>query len=193
MDGQLGISGKWTNKLNGQTINVRDSIIDGDRMIIISDHGQIDMAEFSQYYIQTSDEVYDESGKVIDKQPVQFSEIKQPTNQYSNYDYSNAPINTEYVKEKVSNPKDIVVSSPVKQELKGNFDLIDKLFKKKNYKPVISINIDSDNFPLNELKMLMDIYDVDSVDIANYLLKEYINQDNISESILNYVNKKFSE
>ena len=41
--------------------------------------------------------------------------------------------------------------------------------------------------------MLMDIYDVDSVDIANYLLKEYINQDNISESILNYVNKKFSE
>lgn len=182
------ISGKWTHKLTGNVINVRDSVIDGDNMIIISDQGQIDMNDFSQYYIQTSDEIYDESGKVIDKKPVKFEEIK-----YQNqpaYQYSNAFINNEYIKEKVSNDKDIVVSSPVKEELKGNFDLIDKLFKKKNYKPIISINIDSNNFPINELKMLMDIYDVDSVDIANYLLKEYINQDSIRESVLNYVNKK---
>lgn len=187
------ISGKWTHKLTGNVINVRDSVIDGDNMIIISDQGQIDMNDFSQYYIQTSDEIYDESGKVIDKKPVKFEEIKyqnQPAYQYSKYDYSNAFINNEYIKEKVSNDKDIVVSSPVKEELKGNFDLIDKLFKKKNYKPIISINIDSNNFPINELKMLMDIYDVDSVDIANYLLKEYINQDSIRESVLNYVNKK---
>lgn len=199
MNEQLGISGKWTNKVTGQTINVRDSIIDGDRMIIISDQGQIDMTEFSQYYIQTSDEIYDEGGRVIDKQPVSFSEIKQP-NQNDMYTHNfdlNKPISDDLGNITVSTETYPIVSGgSSKTSNYGNFELIDKLFKRKNYNPVIKIDIQSSDFPLNELKMLMDIYDVDSSDIANYLLKEYINQDTICDSVLNYVEKKlikFSE
>jgi hypothetical protein len=199
MNEQLGISGKWTNKVTGQTINVRDSIIDGDRMIIISDQGQIDMTEFSQYYIQTSDEIYDEGGRVIDKQPVSFSEIKQP-NQNDMYTHNfdlNKPISDDLGNITVSTETHQIVSGGSSKTANyGNFELIDKLFKRKNYNPVIKIDIQSSDFPLNELKMLMDIYDVDSSDIANYLLKEYINQDTICDSVLNYVEKKlikFSE
>ena len=199
MNEQLGISGKWTNKVTGQTINVRDSIIDGDRMIIISDQGQIDMTEFSQYYIQTSDEIYDEGGKVIDKQPVSFSEIKQPSQNdmyMHNFDL-NKPISDDLGNITASTETyQIVSGGSSKTANYGNFELIDKLFKRKNYNPVIKVDIQSSDFPLNELKMLMDIYDVDSTDIANYLLKEYINQDTICDSVLNYVEKKlikFSE
>lgn len=198
MNEQLGITGKWTHKLTGVSINVRDSIIDGDRMIIISDKGQIDMEEFSQYYIQTSDELYNEQGQVIDNKPVDISEIynNQETyypvvnNDIKTNDFNNETLNTTNVIKQESTP--IIESKPVT----NNFDLIDKLFKKRNYQPVITIDIQSSDFPLNELKMLMDIYDVDSTDIANYLLKEYINQDTICDSVLNYVKKKlikFSE
>ena len=192
MNEQLGISGKWTNKLTGQTINVRDSIIDGDRMIIISDQGQIDMMEFSQYYIQTSDEIYDESGKVIDKQPVSFSEIKQPTQTYNTYNFDlNKPMSNDLGNITVFRDTEQIGSNTSTKSVNyGNYELIDKLFKRKNYNPVIKIDIQSTDFPLNELKMLMDIYDVDSADISNYLLKEYINQDTICESVLNYVEKK---
>lgn len=198
MNEQLGITGKWTHKLTGVSINVRDSIIDGDKMIIISDKGQIDMEYFSQYYIQTSDELYNEQGQVIDNKPVDISEIynNQETyypvinNDIKTNDFNNETLNTNNVIKQESTP--IIESKPIT----NNFDLINKLFKKRNYQPVITIDIQSSDFPLNELKMLMDIYDVDSTDIANYLLKEYINQDTICNSVLNYVDKKlikFSE
>jgi hypothetical protein len=199
MNEQLGITGKWTHKLTGVSINVRDSIIDGDKMIIISDKGQIDMEYFSQYYIQTSDEIYNEQGQVIDNKPVDISEVynnNQETyypvvnNDIKTNDFNNEILNTNNVIKQESTP--IIESKPIT----NNFDLIDKLFKKRNYQPVIKIDIQSSDFPLNELKMLMDIYDVGSADIANYLLKEYMNQDTICDSVLNYVEKKlikFSE
>lgn len=199
MNEQLGITGKWTHKLTGVSINVRDSIIDGDKMIIISDKGQIDMEYFSQYYIQTSDEIYNEQGQVIDNKPVDISEVynnNQETyytvvnNDVKTNDFNNETLNTNNVIKQESTP--IIESKPIT----NNFDLIDKLFKKRNYQPVIKIDIQSSDFPLNELKMLMDIYDVGSADITNYLLKEYINQDTICDSVLNYVEKKlikFSE
>lgn len=61
----MGISGIWVNKYTGQQITVRDAIIDGDSMTVITDQGQIDMMEFSNNYIQMSDDVYDKDGHKI--------------------------------------------------------------------------------------------------------------------------------
>ena len=69
-DGGIGISGRWLNKRTGQTINIRNSVMDGDNMIIITDKGQISMTEFSRDYIQASDDIYDETGKVIGHEEV---------------------------------------------------------------------------------------------------------------------------
>ena len=70
----MGITGTWMNKRTGQKVNVRQSVQDGDNMIIITDRGQISMDVFSRDYIQASDEIYDESGKVIDNKPMEMDE-----------------------------------------------------------------------------------------------------------------------
>lgn len=181
MNEQLGISGKWMDKRTGQIINVRDSIIDGDMMIVISDHGQIDMTEFSQFYIQTSDEIYNEQGQIIDNKPANVSEIY---NTESYYPSVNNIETTNFNNEVLPQPNTIVSDS---KPVINNFDLIDKLFKKKNYEPVIKIDIDKNGCPINELKMLMDIYDIQVSDISKYLVYEYIKPEYIQAAVGDFI------
>ena len=61
----MGLTGKWMNKRTGKAVNIRQTIQDGDNMIIISDQGQIPMGVFSRYYVHVSDDLYDDSGKVV--------------------------------------------------------------------------------------------------------------------------------
>lgn len=182
MNEQLGISGKWMDKRTGQIINVRDSIIDGDTMIIISDHGQIDMTEFSQFYIQTSDEIYNEQGQIIDNKPANISEIY---NNESYYPSVNNIEKTNVNNNEILHKSDIII--PDSKPVINNFDLIDKLFKKRIYQPVIKIDIDKTGCPINELKMLMDIYDIQYSDISKYLVYEYIKPEYIQAAVEDFV------
>lgn len=182
MNEQLGISGKWMDKRTGQIINVRDSIIDGDTMIIISDHGQIDMTEFSQFYIQTSDEIYNEQGQIIDNKPANISEIY---NTESYYPSVNNIEKTNVNNNEILHKSDIII--PDSKPIINNFDLIDKLFKKRIYQPVIKIDIDKTGCPINELKMLMDIYDIQYSDISKYLVYEYIKPEYIQAAVEDFV------
>lgn len=77
MDGGFSITGNWMNKNNGQVIFVKDSVIDGDNMLIITNRGTIDMNTFSNDYIQVSEDVYDNHGNVIDKSTFDASEMIQ--------------------------------------------------------------------------------------------------------------------
>jgi len=77
MDGGFSITGNWMNKNNGQVIFVKDSVIDGDNMLIITNRGTIDMNTFSNDYIQVSEDVYDNHGNVIDKSAFDASEMIQ--------------------------------------------------------------------------------------------------------------------
>lgn len=192
MNEQFGISGKWINKNTGNIINVRDSIIDGDNMIIISDHGEISMEIFSRDYLQVSDEIYNESGQVIDNSNVTLNEINVSKMEMPKVDMSNFDALEEIkVQEKpIIKKNQIVSSSPTSI---NNFELIDKLFKKKNYNPVININIESEGFPKEELSLLMNIYDVKKEDISKYILQEYIHPENMIDSISTFLDKNFSE
>ena len=187
MNEQMGISGKWMDKRTGQLIHVRDSVIDGDTMVIISDHGQIDMTEFSQFYIQTSDEIYNEQGQIIDNKPANISEI------YNTESYYPSVNNTEKtnINNEILNQPDIII--PESKPIINNFDLIDKLFKKRIYQPVIKIDIDKTGCPINELKMLMDIYDIQVSDISKYLVYEYIKPEYIQAAVEDFVEQLFSK
>lgn len=77
MDGGFSITGNWMNKNNGQVIFVKDSVIDGDNMLIITNRGTIDMNTFSNDYIQVSEDVYDNNGNVIGKRTFDASEMIQ--------------------------------------------------------------------------------------------------------------------
>lgn len=185
MNEQMGISGKWMDKRTGQIIHVRDSIIDGDMMIVISDHGQIDMTEFSQFYIQTSDEIYNEQGQIIDNKPANVSEIYNTESYYPSVNN----VETTNFNNEILNKPDIItdIIIPESKPTINNFDLIDKLFKKKNYEPVIKIDIDKNGCPINELKMLMDIYDIQVSDISKYLVYEYIKPEYIQAAVSDFI------
>ena len=76
MDESLQISGAWMNKYTGDIVRVHNNIIDGDQMILITDKGQITMNEFSDNYIQASEDIYNDKGQIIDHAPVAIDEIK---------------------------------------------------------------------------------------------------------------------
>ena len=168
------ITGKWINKKTGQVINVRDSFIEGDNnMILMTDKGQLSMEEFTKYYIQASDEMYNENGVVIDTKPVEISDIT---------DVNNTDL--------VADPIVFNQSSQLKNKSVeiNNFDLIDKIFKKSSWAPNIDIKIQSkDDFPSKELNMLIDYFDVKIEDISEYIGNYVINQDLLREQISNYL------
>ena len=193
-----GITGKWTNKLTGEVINVRDSIIDGDDMSIISDKGNLSMLDFSKTYIQIYDEVYKNS---IPPQPANYNDdmykidpsIKL-ANEYNNMSGIDLVVNDDYTTESLTDP--IVTQKNVEygsHEENSNLLMIDKLFKKIDFNPVINIEINPIGWPQSQLKMLIDIYDVTPNEIAQYLIKEYIHPEYILEQVSKYVDSKLSE
>lgn len=185
MNENMMISGKWINKNNGIIINVRNSVIDVDEMILVTDHGTISMTEFTNNYIQASDEVYDMNGNVVSSSPVEFGEILQPKKtDYEEYGFSlDKPL--------VSNNVTVAVKpvESTKESNLSNYDLINKLFIKTKFEPKITINIDSNNFPKEQIKMLMDIYDISLDDISNYINKNYLTSEIINNSLSAFIEK----
>ena len=167
----MGIKGQWINKITGKTINVRNAVQDGNNMIIISDQGQIPMEEFSRNYIQGSNEIYNEQGQVIGQEQFTPQEINPQAAEFNYQQYADTP--------------------PVPQE-DPNEKIIKKVFDKLNTFPEADINIKWDDFPQAQLKTLIDFLDVDINDISKYILKNYLNNDKLSESISNILKEKLT-
>lgn len=177
------VSGRWIHKTNGTVINVRDSLIDGDNMIIISDKGHIYMDEFSKNYIQVSDEVYNESGGVV-------STERFDTNMFS-LDKPAATTQITHPVQTVVNNTNIQSTVQVETvEVNKNYDLINKIFVKNNSKPNIKLDIDWADFPANELKMLVDFLDVPKEDISDYISKKFDMQQLFVESLCDFLKEK---
>ena len=180
--GDAQISGKWVNKRTGQVINVRDAIIEGDNMIVISDVGQIDMNDFSRDYIQQSDEVYEAPkipqaptatiGGIIKEDPTVVSDGVNPLE---------VPLTQ--------------INNPVKQSKQniGHYEMIDKIFVKNETKPRINFEIEWANFPAKELQMLVDYFDVSIEDISKYISNTFVEQQLIADSLTEFVSKQISE
>lgn len=180
--GDMTVQGKWINKRTGQIINVRDSVIEGDNMIVITDKGQIDMDIFSRDYIQQSDEVYDAPSqpentsmqKIIDEDPTIVSGVN--------------PLDV---------PLDQIPQSTVTIETKqvtiGHYDMIDKIFVKNETKPKINFEIKWTDFPAKELQMLVDYFDVNIDDISKYISKKFVDQQVIADALIDFVSKRIDE
>lgn len=175
------ISGKWVNKMTGQVINVRDSFMDGDNLVIMSDKGQISGTEFTNLYIQASDEVYDKNGKVIGNTPVSKEELV--VNDESNLSVSNKTLLSKPLGNKKSTVQ--VETNSIK-----NYDLIDKIFQKSAWNPVVDVDIeDSINFPAKELKMLVDFFDVDKTEIGEYIYNKLITKDLLVKRVTEFIDR----
>ena len=170
----MGISGIWMNKRTGQKVNVRQSIQDGDNMIIITDRGQISMEVFSRDYIQASDEIYDESGKVIDNKPMEMDEDLSAIMDYEN---GNNSITPSYKPTPVVNPND---------------QIIKKVFDKLTSFPEVKVEIKWDDFPEAQINTLVNFLDVKIEDISKYIINNYVNSQALSKSIDEILNDKLN-
>ena len=169
----MGITGTWMNKRTGQKVNVRQSVQDGDNMIIITDRGQISMDVFSRDYIQASDEIYDESGKVIDNKPMEMDEDLGAIMDYEN---GNAGM-PAYESIPVVNPND---------------QIIKKVFDKLTSFPKVKVDVQWDDFPEAQINTLVNFLDVKVADISNYIINNYVNSQALSESIDKILKDKLS-
>ena len=169
----MGITGTWMNKRTGQKVNVRQSVQDGNNMIIITDRGQISMDVFSRDYIQASDEIYDESGKVIDNKPMEMDEDLGAIMDYEN----NNTETTLYEPAPVVNPND---------------QIIKKVFDKLTSFPEVKVDIQWNDFPEAQINTLVNFLDVKVADISNYIINNYVNSQALSESIDKILKDKLS-
>lgn len=172
------ISGTWINRKTGQKIVVRDSFIDdSNNMFLNTSIGQLSMNEFSRDYIQASDEIYDEHGKVIEEKPVNPNEVS-----FANND---EPLEADPI---FTNQG----SMPMGGQSINNFELIDKIFKKTESRPEANLSIKWADFPEKELSMLVSYFDVQIEDIAAYIGKYLINEDLLKDALADFLSTHLS-
>lgn len=177
MDGSFEITGAWVNKYTGEVVNVHNNVIDGDQMILITDRGQIDMNEFSNNYIQASDDIYDESGKVIDHAPMRADEF--PVNQ----SMLDMPIGNT-IQNLQGNTQNIQQIN--KKEEPESFKILDKFFAKiDNKENLISVDIDFNILPKSQLSTIVDFLDISLEDLSKYISEKIVNTDNLPGIIFN--------
>lgn len=183
-DSGIGISGRWLNKRNGQMINIRNSVMDGDNMIIITDKGQISMTEFSRDYIQASDDIYDETGKVIGHEEVKHE------------DYAENP-DWLQIQETINTPRMHNVNQSTKPVINTNDQIIKKVFDKLTAYPKINVDIKWDDFPEAQIQTLVNFLDISIDDISKYIIKNYVNAEalalEITEILKSKLNKNIEE
>lgn len=180
MDESLQISGTWMNKYTGDIVRVHNNIIDGDQMILITDKGQITMNEFSDNYIQASEDIYNDQGQIIDHAPVAIDEIKisQPSildipigMTTSNY--------TQVIKEN-NTEKNKQTEEP------EAFKILDKFFNKiDNKENLITIDIDFNILPKEKLETIVDYMDISVEELSQYIAKKIVNTENLPNIIFN--------
>lgn len=169
----LNITGVWINKKTGAKITARGSVIDGDNMIIMTDKGNITMPEFSENYIQASDDIYDESGNIIGHEEYDTADLK----------IHEEPILINEQKTTITENK----QQTVQQVSNTDNSIIDKLFSKIGSKPKIKICIEWDELPKEQIKMMIDYFDITIEDISNYMLDTYLNKNEINALMAEYI------
>lgn len=199
MEGGPQITGKWFNPHSGDVINVRDSLIDGDEMYLITDKGRMSMQEFQQY-LQVDENDAIPNGPVV---PQPSADIKSQLAVTTTNEGALSPDLDIFVDKTiqeqpmvqssitVNTPVNMTVNTPASTSANTHkenksFEMIDKIFTKSNIVPKIKLIIEDDNFPYNELAMLMEYFDVSPDDIAEYVKDKFITGDIIKDCIGSY-------
>ena len=193
-----GPEGKWLNRNTGETLYVMNSVMDGESMMLITDHGELtgpDIEYFMNNYVKDSDDTTEykvtnpETGAIAkmtdedkqkNNQPKPVSKLEKQDNDFFIDDIPYVPA---------------VTQNQIKQEepqLK-NKDIIKKLFDKIESKPQIHLTIDWADFPKNEISTLVNFLDVDIQDISRYIEKEFMTTDEISGEITKIIESKLNE
>lgn len=172
------ITGKWINPNNGTIINIMDTVIDeNNQMMLVTDKGTIDMQSFSMNFIQCDEETLKElTPSIAPQQTVK----QQPT----------TPVSQAKVEIDKSIEEPPIVSKPAKQD---NSSIVEKLFSKIESQPNIKIEIDWDDFPIDQVNMLINFLDVKKEDISRYIMDNYLDEYSVIIALNKFLEQKIGE
>jgi hypothetical protein len=204
------IKGKWINRRTGNIINVRDAFISGDDMVVMTDKGQISMNEFSNNYIQASQDIYDQNGNIIGKEDISPEDIINMNKPHKSPQVSNQkplpiqdfedelteedkkilmgikPVSNESNFEVEEKQNNVNINTNIKQSNSDN-PILSKIFNKIDSKPTININIVWPEYPREEMKMLGKYFDINTNEIAKYIVAKYLTDDAIADALSAFV------
>ena len=195
------IHGEFINTRTGQTIFVRDSIMtpEGDT-IIMSDHGQLDMATFSKYYIKMDDNSTVQSPVPVPAEtPInapadlvmmaQQDMLAKPTNKVEEF---LSDLVTDYPDDLIVNTESTVepTQEPVPEHVNESQKMLSKIMSDSNVKLNIQVEFERGTFPKDGIHVLKQYFNVTDDDISewiqNNLLVHY--KDQLVNAVVNSVN-----
>lgn len=197
--GSMISQGQWVNKYNGKKIFVRDSVIDGDKMIVLTDIGQISMSEFSNNYVQcdemdyvpTLDDLYGHTPNEKTNNAL-LSQINQGIPQEDRLEYNKPKPQLSKVNI-INNFNNSNIDNNIVEKSKNkNYDLIKKVFDKFPLERTINFEIVEDEWPIKEFNMLVNVLDVPIKDICDYIIDSYLDKESLSNKLSEYFKEHIS-
>lgn len=194
-------TGKWVDRRTGKEIYVRDVIMDGDTMCIMSSIGQIDPMVFQNFYVKMSEEEYSASNILPEVSGQQLiNEINKGLDndeRISNVKHTNnitldTPIGDNgkpVIKQEKQKPIKETTKETTNQTQQSinNETLIKKVFDKHTTEPVIDFNVNLDDWPIDQLKMLINVLDVSFDEISTYIIKNYLSEEDLIKEFSKYL------
>lgn len=194
--------GKWVNIHTNDVVMVRDTIQDGEQMLVITDKGQIPMKDFVNY-------VQIEDGEVVptlqdlygnpQNNSALLAQINQGIPVEDRITTNTEPPDKKYKKlleglgeqPHTSKSKPIIEEKSVieiKEEPKKNpnYELIKKVFDKFPVERSIEFSIIEEEWPFKEFNMLVNILDVPVEDICSYVIDNYLDKENLVKALTKY-------
>ena len=184
-------TGKWINKSTGNIVYVKQSLMDGDNLIIITDQGQLTMDEFKNY-IQLEDNEIIPSIQDLYANSKPNGQLLAQINQ--GIDPEDRITLTNESKTQNTTEKNILIkglgdkklSTTINKQNNTNYDLIKRVFDKFPVERTIDFNIVDEEWPFKEFKMLVNVLDVPIKDICDYVIDNYLDKERLSKLLLEY-------
>ena len=201
MGEDFNITGTWVNRMTGDKVVVRSTVIDGDDMLIIcADGRQLKMTEF-QNYIQMSDDNSNGNDTSVSLDDIRGLEKERrvvvATNNRQALYYDNPyEDNSQYITNNHEPYREFIEKPQIEEKPKQVSEsekLLNKLFEKIELDAELKVDLNCINFPSKELNMLRTIYDVTAEDISDYIVNNIINIDAFKSAVTQYVNKQLTE
>lgn len=182
--------GKYVHRFTGNSIYVRDSVQDGESLLVITDQGQMTMKEFGEYIqVEEGEELYIPSINDLygDRKPNQqlLAEINRGIDPEDRIKVgqNNSGMHTE-----VSNDGSTVITTiATKQEpINKNYELIKKVLDKFPIERTINFEIVEEEWPFKEFNMLVNVLDVPIKDICDYVIDNFFDKEHLSLALSKY-------
>lgn len=177
--------GKYVHRQTGNTIYVRDSVQDGDHLLIISDKGQLTMSEFCEYIqVEDGEDIYipNISDLYADKKPNQqlLAQINQGIDPEDRIGV-NKPKQEENVL-----TKGLGEQKKPEEPKNKNYELIKKVLDKFPIERTINFEIVEEEWPFKEFNMLVNVLDVPIKDICDYVIDNFFDKEHLSSALSKY-------